>query len=111
MFRLKGGEPFAFAGLYDIWEDKKTGERIESYTMITTTPNELVGKVHGRMPVILAKEEEDVWLNPDITEPEQLKPLLKPYPAEQMEGWRVSDPAKNRRNDSPELTAKVTPVL
>jgi len=111
LFQLKGGELFAFAGLYDVWEDKKTGERVERYTMITTEPNELVGKVHSRMPVILTKDEEDIWLNPDITEPEQLKPLLDPYPAEKMESWRVSDAAKNYRNDSPELTAPVTPLL
>ena len=60
LFQLKGGELFAFAGLYDVWEDKKTGERVERYTMITTEPNELVGKVHGRMPVILTKDEEDI---------------------------------------------------
>jgi putative SOS response-associated peptidase YedK len=44
-----------------------------------------------------------MWLNPDITEPEQLLPLLQPYPAALMEGWRVDDAAKNWRNDSPEL--------
>ena len=75
-----------------------------AYTIITTEPNDVVGAVHGRMPVILRKEdEEDIWLNPDITEPEQLQPLLKPYPADRMEGWRVGDAAKNWRNDTPEL--------
>ena len=76
------------AGLYDVWVDKKTGKEIHSYTIITTTPNELAGKYHERMPVILKKEDEAVWLNPDMTEPEQLLPLLKPYAAEDMEDGR-----------------------
>jgi putative SOS response-associated peptidase YedK len=61
--------------------EKETGKEIYSYTLITTEPNEIVGKFHNRMPVILKKEDEAEWLNPDIVEPEQLLPLLKPYPA------------------------------
>lgn len=102
-FQLKSQELFAFAGLYDVWEDKKTGKKIYSYTIITTVPNEAVGKVHNRMPVILSKEDEDTWLNPDIVEPEHLLPLLKPYPANEMEEWRVSNAAKNPRNEGPDL--------
>jgi putative SOS response-associated peptidase YedK len=98
-FQLKDGELLGFAGLYDIWKDPKTGKEIKSYTIITTQPNELVGTVHGRMPVILNKEDEESWLNPDITEPEHLLPLLQSYPAEEMETWRVGDGAKNPRND------------
>lgn len=55
------------------------------------------------MPVILEKDDEETWLNPDNTEPEQLLPLLKPYPTEKMEEWRVRDAARNPRNDYPEL--------
>ena len=55
------------------------------------------------MPVILRKEDEEKWLNPDITEPKELLPLLRSYPAELMEGWRVGDEAKNWCNDCPEL--------
>jgi putative SOS response-associated peptidase YedK len=60
-----------------------------------------------RMAVILRNDDEDTWLNPDIPEPEQLKPLLNPYPAELIVGLRVGDAAKNWRNDSPELIAPV----
>lgn len=102
-FQLKSKAIFAFAGLYDIWEDKKTGKKIYSYTIITTELNEIVGKVHHRMPVILSREDEDTWLNPDIVEPEHLLPLLKPYPADEMEEWQVSNAAKNPRNEGPEL--------
>jgi putative SOS response-associated peptidase YedK len=84
-FQLKNGELFAFAGLYDLWKEKELkqgkwvekegGKQVVSYTIITTTPNTLVGKIHDRMPVILHKEDEATWLNPDIVEPERLLPL------------------------------------
>jgi putative SOS response-associated peptidase YedK len=106
-FQLKDKSLFAFAGLYDRWTDKKTGKELLSYTIITTEPNEVVGKVHNRMPVILKKEDENTWLNPDLTEPQELLPLLTPYPAELMEGWRVGDAARNWKNDSPELIKPV----
>jgi putative SOS response-associated peptidase YedK len=102
-FQLKDQSLFGFAGLYDIWKDKQTEKEIYSYTIITTTPNSVVGKYHERMPVILEREEEETWLNPDITEPAQLSPLLKPYPADKMEEWQVGEAARNPRNDYPDL--------
>ncbi len=107
-FQLKGGILFAFAALYDIWKDSKTEEEIRSYTIITTQPNSVVGTVHDRMPVILAKDDEAAWLNPDLTEPEHLLPLLKPYPAAHIESWRVGDGAKNSRNDNEELIKPIS---
>ena len=62
------------------------------------------------MPVILEKEDEETWLNPDIIEPDQLLPLLKPYPAGKMEEWHVSDEARNPRNDYPELIKPVNRI-
>jgi putative SOS response-associated peptidase YedK len=102
-FQLKDQKVFGFAGLYDIWKDRQTGKEIYSYTIITTEPNAVVGEFHNRMPVILEKEDEDTWLNPDISEPAQLLPLLKSYPAEKMETWPVGEEARNPRNDYPEL--------
>ena len=56
-----------------------------------------------RMPVILDRGVEEYWLNPDMVEPERLLPLLKQYPADKMEEWRVGDAARNPRNDYPEV--------
>jgi putative SOS response-associated peptidase YedK len=106
-FQVKDQPLFGFAGIYDIWKDHKTGQKIYSYAIITTTPNVLVGQIHDRMPVILQQEDEETWLNPDITEPEHLLPLLQPYPADQMEEWPVGNAARNPKNDSPEL---ITPL-
>jgi putative SOS response-associated peptidase YedK len=100
VFKLKNDSLFAFAGLYDIWKDKKSGEEITSYTIITTKANETVGKVHPRMPVILKREHEDDWLNPDITEPEHLYPLLNTYPGDDMESYQVSRAVNIPTNDS-----------
>ena len=99
---MKDTSIFAFAGLYDVWKDHNNGKEIHSYTIITTEPNEIVGKYHDRMPVILEKENERKWLNPDI-EAENLLPLLKPFPAGEMEEWEVGSEARNPRNDYPEL--------
>ena len=94
---------FAMAGLYDVWKDPKDGQEIHSYTIITTQANELVNQIgHPRMPVILNPENEDEWLNSDIVEPEHLLTLLHPYPADQMESYRVSQ-AVWRGDDSEEI--------
>jgi putative SOS response-associated peptidase YedK len=105
-FILKDQKIFGFAGLYDVWKDKETGKEIKSYTIITTMPNSLVAKIHDWMPVILNPEDEAVWLDPDITEPERLLPLLKQYPAVKMEEWQVGDAARNPKNDYPEIIKK-----
>ena len=102
-FQLKDQKVFGIAGLYDVWKDRETGKEIYSYTIITTEPNAVVGEFHGRMPVILQKEDEETWLNPDISEPAQLQPLLHSYPADKMETWPVGEEARNPRNDYPEL--------
>jgi len=102
-FQLKDQKVFGIAGLYDVWKDRETGKEMHSYTIITTEPNEVVGEFHGRMPVILQKEDEETWLNPDISEPAQLLPLLKSYPSIKMETWPVGEAARNPRNDYPEL--------
>jgi len=107
-FRLKDQNIFGLAGLYNIWTDPKTQEKLPTYTIITTNPNAVVGSYHDREPAILPRTEEKQWLNPDLTEPEQVLPLLKPYPPETMESWRVPDAAKNPRNDYPELIKPVS---
>jgi putative SOS response-associated peptidase YedK len=100
--RLPGGELFGFAGLWEAWRDRH-GEEVRSYTIITTAPNELMAPIHNRMPVILPRDAEELWLNPDETEGERLRELLRPYDASEMEAWPVGRAVNNPRNDSPEL--------
>jgi len=98
--RLKSREPFCFAGLWDKWLNSD-GEIIHTFTIITTTPNELMSGIHDRMPVIIPREEEMTWLSP---RPDPaLSGLLKPFPAGQMEAWPVSKLVNSPKNDSPEI--------
>lgn len=99
--RLKSGEPFAFAGLWDLWQSPE-GPLIYSCTIITTAPNELLAQIHNRMPVILRSEDLDLWLEPGEKAPSQLKELLKPYSAEAMEVYPVSLLVNDPHNDVPE---------
>jgi len=103
--RLKEDDLFAFAGLYDVWQDAD-GNELYSYTVITTTPNELVAPIHNRMPVILQRDGEDAWLSKE-TDPAQLLALLKAYPADKMEAYPVSRAVNNPANEGAELMQAV----
>ncbi len=104
-YRIVVGEgvPFHFAGIADRWRNPE-GEWIDSYTILTTEPNELMADLHHRMPVILGPEEADAWLDP-ATDIESLLPSLRPYPAEQMRAYPVDPRVGNVRHESPELIA------
>ncbi len=96
--RMRDGSPFAFAGLWESWQDAD-GPTVRSCAIITTRANELVGEVHDRMPVILDPEDHDLWLDPDFDETDPLASLLKPYPADAMEAYPVSRFVNSPRND------------
>lgn len=78
------------------------GEEIKSCTIITVDSNDLLLPIHDRMPVILTKEAEAIWLDPAIQEPARLLPLLRPYPAEPMEVYPVSQLVNRPDHDSRE---------
>lgn len=99
--RLKSGEPFAFAGLWESWAGPD-GRDLRSFTLITTTPNELAATVHQRMPVILPRESHEAWIGSGDADPRDLQPLLVPYPADEMEAVVVSRLVNSPRNDSAE---------
>jgi putative SOS response-associated peptidase YedK len=102
-FRLADGGAFGFAGL---WTTKKAddGEILESCTIITTCPNELVAPVHDRMPVILPAEVERNWLDPEISKDHALS-LLRSFAAETMVSALASPLVNSVRNDEPSLLA------
>jgi putative SOS response-associated peptidase YedK len=86
-FRLKSDETFAFAGLWEAWPGG--GKPLVTCCILTTAPNELVGAVHHRQPVILRPERHAAWLDP-ATPPDELRSLLAAYPAGEMVGWEVN---------------------
>ena len=104
--RLKDGSPICFAGLWDQWKSPE-GEVVESCSILTTSSNKLIEPLHGRMPVILHPQEFALWLDRTITDPEQLKPLYQPYPADLMKMWPVSPIVNSPRNDSPDCIKQV----
>ena len=101
VFRLKDGELFGLAGL---WFGEGSERR---FVIITTEPNEVTRPVHNRMPAILRREDEDLWLDPDRVEPDRLIRVLGPYPAAEMEAYPVSRRVNSPRNDSADLLERV----
>lgn len=104
---LRSGEPYAFAGLWERWRPPE-GPPLETFTIITTDPNEVTEPLHDRMPVILEPRDYDRWLEPGDPERPPTD-LLRPYPAEKIEAWPVSERVGNVRNDDPELLGRVDP--
>ena len=103
---LRDDSLFAFAGLWERWKDKAKDQVLETYTILTTDPNELLEPIHNRMPVILAPKDYQRWLEPG--EPTHLPvDLLKPYPAEEMKAWKIGSAVGNVRNNAPELIAPI----
>jgi putative SOS response-associated peptidase YedK len=103
---MKDRSLFAFAGLWDSWKDKTTGQTLETYTVITTDPNELTALIHTRMPVIIAPNDYKRWMEPG--EPAHLPvDLLRPYLAEEMAAWPVNARVGNIRNNDPALVDPV----
>ncbi len=93
--RFRDERVFAFAALWDAWEGPDH-VAVESCTLLTTQPNAVVEAIHDRMPVILSPEHYAAWLDPAVVDPGRLRPMLGPYPAEEMEAYPVS-----RRVNSP----------
>ena len=104
--RLKSGRPFAFAGLWEDWH-APDGSQVKSATIITTQPNELIARLHNRMPVILPPDTYAHWLEPSPRQPADLQGLLAPYPAEAMSAHPVSTLVNSPANDRPEC---ITPA-
>ena len=102
--QMEDRQPFAFAGLWDNW-DSPDGSTVRSCTIITTEPNELMAKLHNRMPVILKPADYATWLDPAPRTPDGLSPLLLPYPAAEMAAYPVSTLVNSPANDRPELVA------
>lgn len=95
---LRSKLPFAFAGLWEHWQ-LTDGEPLETCTIITTEPNELMASIHNRMPVILAPTAYEQWLDPAFQQIEPLKALLRPYSDEDLIAHPVSTLVNNPRHD------------
>jgi len=107
--RLKNDQPFTFAGLWDEWVNKETGEVFHTFSVITTAANSLMEQIHNtkkRMPVILDQENVETWMDRNGDTNEKLK-LLKAIPSEELTAYPVSPKVSNTRanRNVPEITA------
>jgi putative SOS response-associated peptidase YedK len=105
-FEVNDGELFAFAALWDRWKEP-SGEFVETCSILTTTPNALTSSIHDRMPVILKREDYDLWLDPGMKDVAVASELLKPFDAALMKSYPVGTRLNNAGNDDAECAVAV----
>lgn len=103
--KLKNNSPFGMAGIWESWKSPKG--MVYSCSVITTSPNNLMTRIHNRMPVILKPEEEKIWLDSSLHDINDLQPLLKCFDSEEMEAFEVSAHVNSPKNNSSTLIERV----
>ena len=103
IFKRDDGAPFALAGLWEHWTDEESGEVADTFTILTSEPNELVAPVHRRMPVVLRPDAFGFWLDPANEDVDALEEIIDPWSPEGFETYPVSRDLNSPRNDSPDL--------
>jgi putative SOS response-associated peptidase YedK len=101
--RLKSESIMSVAGIWEHWESKETKVEVNSFSIITCSANSFMESIHNRMPVILAKEDEKVWLDPENHDLDALKNFLKPCPSEWLAGYEVSKLVNSPKNNTTEV--------
>lgn len=104
---VKDEPVFAFAGIWEKWIDPQSSEQIYSCTIITTDANETVRSLHYRMPVILNKEAQQIWLNNEVFPQQQLQSLIQPNAANKIATYPVSTIVNSPKNDQKECIQKI----
>ena len=99
---LKEKDLFAFAGISSKWTNPK-GEVIKTCSIITSSPNKFMEKIHDRMPVILSKKFEQKWISPEVHDKDYLLSMLAPYADKELDAYEVSTAVNSPRNNSPDI--------
>ena len=109
LLHRRDGRLMGLAAVWDRWRPAPgvEGEPIESCAILTTPANELVARLHDRMPLVLDPADFALWLDPQVTDPARLLPLLRPYPAEEMVAVPVSPRVNSPHNDDPSLVEPI----
>jgi putative SOS response-associated peptidase YedK len=106
------GKPLPVAGLWSSWNDPETDERLLTCTILTGEPNELLGTIHDRMPIIIPEGNWEAWLDPDNADKEAIRALMTTYPADLMAEHPVSTLVNKVANNTADLlTPLVTPAV
>jgi putative SOS response-associated peptidase YedK len=96
----------AFAGLYDLWITP-TSEELYTFTIITTDADPFMSRLHNRMPVILAKELENAWLDPALTQAHDVLDVLSRSTGLELDAYPVSRMVNRPNHDDPALIQRV----
>jgi len=99
---LKTEEPFALGGIWERWVSPDKQTELESYSIITVEPNELLAPLHDRMPLMIAPRDYERWLEPGDPQRPPID-LLRPFDSDLMKIWRVKPDVGNVRNNRPDL--------
>ena len=100
--RSKRGPTLSIAGIWSVWRSPAGDERY-SFALLTTAANTFIAKIHDRMPVILAPEQEEAWLDPELTQPIEIARMLKPCPDALLEAYEISVMVNSPRNNREEI--------
>lgn len=98
---------FSFAGVWGTWEDKATGEIVDTYSIVTTEPNQEMRPIHNRMPVILHPEDEAAWLDSSKVTREAVEPFLRPFEDRGLDMWPVGRDVNRAHNNDKSLIVPV----
>lgn len=106
---LESGIPMAMAGLWERWRSP-VKQTVLSAAIVTCAPNALLAELHNRMPVILPEPDWARWLGEEPADVDELKALLKPYPAGELRIWPVDKRVGNVKNNDPSLIEPIAVV-
>jgi len=108
-FHSKNNDPLAFAGLFDIWRSEE--QTINSTAIVTTCANDLVMKIHDRMPLILNKTEQELWLNNRTEDLDSIRELMRPYRGDDLETYAVSTYVNDPSNEGSRCIESIPSLL
>jgi len=99
--RVKEEELFSLGCIWETWLNKSTGALLDTFSIVTTPANPMMEKIHNlkkRMPLIISRQDEKKWVDPDL-DPEEIKKLIRPFPEEHMTAYTVSNKINSARNE------------
>ena len=100
---LASGEAFAFAGLWDAWQPKDSGDPVYTCTILTTEANEFMAEIHNRMPAILKPQDYGEWLDSTYQNVDGLMGLISPERVPKLRAWPVSKLVNSPKNNDRKL--------
>jgi putative SOS response-associated peptidase YedK len=100
---MKDRSPFGIAAIWENWKDPSTEAWVRTFAVVTCPANELMARIHDRMPVILKPGDYERWLGPEP----KMDELMVPYPAREMMLYPVSTAVNSYLNDTPEVLEPV----